>query len=107
MSLQDPTKKMSKSDDNRNNVIGLLEDPKAIAKKIKRAVTDSEEPPRVRFDIAQKPGVSNLLGLLSGATGESMDALEKAYEGKMYGHLKKDTDRRCRRDARAIASTVS
>ncbi|OOF00827.1 tryptophan--tRNA ligase [Salinivibrio sp. MA351] len=91
MSLQDPTKKMSKSDDNRNNVIGLLEDPKAIAKKIKRAVTDSEEPPRVRFDSAQKPGVSNLLGLLSGATGESIDTLEKAYEGKMYGHLKKDT----------------
>ncbi len=62
MSLQDPTKKMSKSDDNRNNVIGLLEDPKSIAKKIKRAVTDSEEPPRVIFDIETKPGVANLMG---------------------------------------------
>lgn len=55
MSLQDPTKKMSKSDDNRNNVIALLEDPKSVAKKIKRAVTDSEEPPRVHYDLENKP----------------------------------------------------
>ncbi|PKF51532.1 tryptophan--tRNA ligase [Enterovibrio nigricans] len=91
MSLQDPIKKMSKSDDNRNNVIGLLEDPKAIAKKIKRAVTDSEEPPRVAFDIETKPGVANLMGLLSVATGKSFADLEAEYEGKMYGHLKSDT----------------
>ncbi|UJF19217.1 tryptophan--tRNA ligase [Vibrio sp. SS-MA-C1-2] len=91
MSLQDPLKKMSKSDDNRNNVIGLLEDPKAIVKKIKRAVTDSEEPPRVQFDIANKPGVSNLLGILSGVTGKDIKSLEAEYEGKMYGHLKGDT----------------
>src|SRR5690554_6037651 len=58
MSLQEPTKKMSKSDDNANNFIGLLEDPKTIAKKLKRAVTDSEDPPVVRFDVEQKPGVS-------------------------------------------------
>lgn len=91
MSLQDPLKKMSKSDDNRNNVIGLLEDPKAIVKKIKRAVTDSEEPPRIQFDIKEKPGVSNLLGILSGVTGKSVEALELEYSDKMYGHLKKDT----------------
>ncbi|MDD1782129.1 tryptophan--tRNA ligase [Enterovibrio sp. ZSDZ35] len=91
MSLQDPTKKMSKSDDNRNNVIGLLEDPKAIAKKIKRAVTDSEEPPRVAFDIENKPGVANLMGLLSVATGKSFADIEAEYVDKMYGHLKTDT----------------
>ena len=56
MSLQEPTKKMSKSDDNRNNVIGLLEDPKAVTKKIKRAMTDSEEPPVVRYDVVNKAG---------------------------------------------------
>lgn len=88
MSLQDPLKKMSKSDDNRNNVIGLLEDPKAIMKKIKKAVTDSEEPPVVRFDVDAKPGVSNLLSLMSGATGQSIASLETEFEGKMYGHLK-------------------
>ncbi|MGL5251389.1 MAG: tryptophan--tRNA ligase, partial [Enterovibrio sp.] len=68
MSLQDPAKKMSKSDDNRNNVIGLLEDPKTIANKIKRAVTDTQDPPQIIFDPENKPGVTNLLGLLSVAT---------------------------------------
>ncbi len=91
MSLQDPLKKMSKSDDNRNNVIGLLEDPKSIVKKIKRAMTDSEEPPRILFDIAEKPGVSNLLGIMSGVTGKSIKEIEAEYTDKMYGHLKKDT----------------
>lgn len=91
MSLQDPTKKMSKSDDNRNNVIGLLEDPKSIAKKIKRAVTDSDEPPRVVFDIENKPGVANLMGLMSVATGKSFAEIEAEYADKMYGHLKTDT----------------
>jgi len=91
MSLQEPTKKMSKSDDNDNNRIGLLEDPKAIAKKIKRAVTDSQEPPVVRFDIDNKPGVSNLLTLMHGATGQSIVELERHFEGKMYGHLKSET----------------
>ncbi|OEE90389.1 tryptophan--tRNA ligase [Enterovibrio norvegicus FF-162] len=91
MSLQDPTKKMSKSDDNRNNVIGLLEDPKAIAKKIKRAMTDSEEPPRVLFDIENKPGVANLMGLMSVATGKTFAEIEADYADKMYGHLKTDT----------------
>ncbi|PHM65523.1 tryptophan--tRNA ligase [Xenorhabdus stockiae] len=88
MSLQEPSKKMSKSDDNRNNVIALLEDPKSVAKKIKRAVTDSEEPPRVRYDLENKPGVSNLLDILSGVTGKTIPELEAEFEGKMYGHLK-------------------
>ncbi|MGY2797712.1 tryptophanyl-tRNA synthetase [Ewingella americana] len=88
MSLQEPTKKMSKSDDNRNNVIGLLEDPKAVTKKIKRAMTDSEEPPVVRYDLATKAGVSNLLDILSGVTGKSIPELEAEFDGQMYGHLK-------------------
>lgn len=91
MSLQDPTKKMSKSDDNRNNVIGLLEDPKTIANKIKRAVTDTQDPPQIIFDPENKPGVTNLLGLLSVATNTSINELERTYQGKMYGHLKTDT----------------
>jgi len=90
MSLQDPLKKMSKSDDNPQNFIGLLEDPKVIAKKIKRAVTDSEDPPRVRYDLESKPGVANLLSILSGVTGKTIPQLEAEYEGKMYGHLKGD-----------------
>lgn len=88
MSLLEPTKKMSKSDDNRNNVIGLLEDPKSVVKKIKRAMTDSEEPPDIRYDIKEKAGVSNLLDILSGVTGKPVTALEQEFEGKMYGHLK-------------------
>lgn len=88
MALQDPAKKMSKSDDNRNNVIALLEDPKAAAKKIKRAVTDSEEPPRVAYDLENKAGVSNLLDILAGVIGKTIPELEAEFEGKMYGHLK-------------------
>ncbi|MCX8660604.1 tryptophan--tRNA ligase [Gilliamella sp. B2772] len=88
MSLQDPTKKMSKSDDNRNNVIGLLENPKDVEKKIKRAMTDSDEPPVVRYDSKNKAGVSNLLDILTGITGKPIAELEKEFEGKMYGHLK-------------------
>ena len=88
MSLQEPTKKMSKSDDNRKNVIGLLENPKAVTKKIKSAMTDSEEPPVIRYDIKNKPGVSNLLDILSGVTGKAIPELEAEFEGQMYGHLK-------------------
>ncbi|PWC16626.1 tryptophan--tRNA ligase [Brenneria roseae subsp. roseae] len=88
MSLLDPNKKMSKSDDNRNNVIGLLEDPKSVVKKIKRAVTDSDEPPVVRYDIVNKAGVSNLLDILSAVTGKTVAELEQEFSGQMYGHLK-------------------
>ncbi|RLM25133.1 tryptophan--tRNA ligase [Brenneria alni] len=88
MSLLEPTKKMSKSDDNRNNVIGLLEDPKSVVKKIKRAMTDSDEPPVVRYDVVNKAGVSNLLDILSAVTGKSIVELEQEFSGQMYGHLK-------------------
>lgn len=90
MSLQDPMKKMSKSDENPWNFVGLLEDPKMITKKFKKAMTDSEDPPRVAYDLENKAGVANLLSILSGFTGKSIDALVADYEGKMYGHLKTD-----------------
>lgn len=90
MGLQNPEKKMSKSDDNRNNVITLLEDPKSIVKKIKRAVTDSDEPPVIRYDKEKKPGVSNLLDLMSCVVNVPVEQLEKNFEGKMYGHLKSE-----------------
>lgn len=90
MSLQEPDKKMSKSDTNPKNYIGLLEDPKKLSKKIKSAVTDSDEQARIYYNPAEKAGVSNLLTLLSLATGKSVEALVPEYEDKMYGHLKGD-----------------
>ena len=90
MSLQEPTKKMSKSDENPNNFVGLLENTKAISKKIKRAMTDSDEQARIYFDTAEKPGVSNLLSLLSCATNQTVESLVPQYSDKMYGHLKTD-----------------
>jgi len=89
MSLQEPEKKMSKSDDNSGNYIALLDDPKTILKKVKRAVTDTET--EIRYDRDNKPGVSNLLTLLSGATGKLISELETDYAGKGYGQLKNDT----------------
>lgn len=88
MSLLDPTKKMSKSDNNRNNVITLLEDPKSVIKKLKRAVTDSDKPPVVQYNPLMKPGISNLLDIFSGVTNMPVAKLEEEFVGKMYGHLK-------------------
>ncbi|MGB2078402.1 MAG: tryptophan--tRNA ligase [Vibrio sp.] len=91
MSLQDATKKMSKSDDNRKNVITLLEDPKSIIKKINKAQTDTETPPRIAHDVANKAGISNLMGLYSAATGKTFAEIEAQYQGvEMYGPFKKD-----------------
>ncbi|MFE2286887.1 tryptophan--tRNA ligase [Streptomyces sp. NPDC059443] len=86
--LQDPTIKMSKSASSPKGLINLLDEPKATEKKIKSAVTDTEAV--VRFDPVEKPGVSNLLTIFSTLTGESVAALETAYEGKGYGALKTD-----------------
>jgi len=86
--LQNPTSKMSKSAVSQSGVINLLEDPKTIAKRIKSAVTDAGR--EVRFDEARKPGVSNLLSIFSALSGQSIEVLEAAYDGKGYGDLKKD-----------------
>jgi len=87
MDLQDPTSKMSKSADSDSGLVNLLDDPAAIAKKFKRAVTDSDS--EVRFDREHKPGVSNLLEILSACTGDSPEALAERYT--QYGPLKNDT----------------
>jgi len=88
MSLQDPTKKMSKSDENPKNFILLTDEPNVIRKKIKSAVTDSEG--TVGYDPAGRPGISNLLEIYACITGESIDHLVAKYEGKGYGDFKAD-----------------
>lgn len=90
MSLQDPTKKMSKSDEDPNTYVSLLDLPKKIEKKIKSAVTDSDPEARVFFDSENKAGISNLMTIYTAFTGKSFDEIETAYKGKMYGHFKTD-----------------
>jgi tryptophanyl-tRNA synthetase len=86
--LQDPAIKMSKSASSPKGLINLLDEPKASAKKIKSAVTDTET--EIRFDEKSKPGVSNLLTIYSALTGTGIAELEQAYAGKGYGALKTD-----------------
>ncbi|MCA1062049.1 tryptophan--tRNA ligase [Rossellomorea sp. AcN35-11] len=88
MSLQDPLRKMSKSDANLKSFITLLDEPKQIEKKIKSAVTDSDG--IVKYDKENKPGVSNLLSIYSILEGSTIEDLEKRYEGKGYGDFKAD-----------------
>jgi tryptophanyl-tRNA synthetase len=88
MDLQEPTNKMSKSTGSEAGTIWILDDPKAIEKKLKRAVTDLDG--EVRFDVANKPGVSNLLSILSVASGEP-DVNKLATKYTQYGPLKADT----------------
>jgi tryptophanyl-tRNA synthetase len=87
MDLQDPTSKMSKSTDSDAGLVNLLDEPSVVLKKFKRAVTDSES--EVRFDREAKPGVSNLLEILSACTGDAPDVLAGKYS--QYGPLKTDT----------------
>jgi tryptophanyl-tRNA synthetase len=84
-SLQDPAKKMSKSDENPNASIFLLDDPDAITKKVKRAVTDSGTD--IRFD-ESRPAITNLLTIYHLLTGKSNEECEEHFEGKGYGHFK-------------------
>ena len=88
MSLQEPTKKMSKSDANTQATIYILDDPKDIEKKIKRAQTDSIG--CVHYDEENQPGISNLIGIMSAITDKTHEEIEKAYEGQGYGTFKKD-----------------
>ncbi|HEX2577694.1 MAG TPA: tryptophan--tRNA ligase [Aquihabitans sp.] len=87
MDLQDPSSKMSKSDDQAAGTILVLDDPKVIERKLKRAVTDTES--EVRYDVAAKPGVSNLLSILGAATGRTPEEAAEGYH--QYGPLKADT----------------
>ncbi len=87
MSLQAPEKKMSKSDENPNNYISLLDPPDVIRKKIMRAVTDSGT--EIIYD-PERAGLANLLTIHSVLSGQTMEEIQAAYEGKMYSALKKD-----------------
>ena len=87
MSLQEPTGKMSKSEDSDAGCVFIVDDPTAVMKKFKRAVTDSESGPgAVRFDPEEKPGVSNLLEIHAAVTGRSVDDIAGEYD--QYGSLK-------------------
>lgn len=88
MSLQEPEKKMSKSDENEKNFVSIIDDAKKIEKKIKGAATDSGS--EIKFDLENKPGLSNLMTIYSVLGDKSIAQLEKDYEGKLYGHLKVD-----------------
>lgn len=85
MSLADPTKKMSKSDENKNATILLLDDRDTIIRKFKRAVTDSGS--EVRFS-EDKPGVSNLMSIYGCVTGKTMEEIEREFDGQGYGVFK-------------------
>ena len=87
-SLAEPTKKMSKSDDNEWATIHMLDEPDVITKKIKRAVTDSIG--HVHYDKENQPGVSNLMSIHSAFSGKNFEEIEKMYEGQGYGVFKKD-----------------
>ena len=84
--LQEPTAKMSKSAQDPKGLVNLMDEPSVIAKKIKSAVTDTDG--EIRFDREAKPGVSNLIGIYSAITGESIEAFASSLQGQGYGALK-------------------
>jgi len=85
--LKDPTKKMSKSDENPQGVISMFDEPEVIIKKIMRATTDSDN--EIKFDPENKPGISNLLNIASSLTGRPIDEIVLKFSGKGYGDFKK------------------
>ena len=86
MNLQDPTRKMSKSDHNQKGVICLLDDISSIKKKIMSATTDSEM--SVKFDPENKKGISNLINIYSALTGKSIEEIENEFLNSNYGNFK-------------------
>ena len=85
MSLQEPTRKMSKSDP-EETYIAILDKPEIIRRKIRRAVTDCDN--TIRFDPEEKPGVANLMSIMSALTGKGMDDIDAEYDGQGYGKFK-------------------
>lgn len=85
--LKDPSKKMSKTEENPQGVISLFDDLSDIQKKIMGATTDSDN--CIKYDMENKPGISNLLNIASSLTGRSIEDLEQEFEGKGYGNFKK------------------
>lgn len=88
MSLQDPTKKMSKSDENPKSAIYLLDDVNAAKNKIRSAITDSDT--LIKYDIKNKPGISNLLEIYSSLTNKSVKEIEEKYKNSTYKEFKED-----------------
>ena len=88
MSLVSPENKMSKSDKDPNGTVYLLDQPDVIMRKFKKAVTDSDTERCVRYDLANKPGVSNLMSIYSACTGKTFEAIEAEFEGQGYGAFK-------------------
>ena len=86
MSLSTPNSKMSKSQP--EGCVFLMEKPEDIARKFKRAVTDSDTERCVRWDLEHKPGVSNLMQIYASATGKSYEEIEREFDGKGYGAFK-------------------
>jgi len=86
--LQDPTAKMSKSGSSPAGILELLDEPASLRKKVRSAVTDTGR--EVRYDVAGKPGISNLLDIASALSGQPIPELERRYEGKGYGDFKKE-----------------
>ena len=88
MSLVSPENKMSKSDKDPNGTVYLLDQPDVIMRKFKKAVTDSDTERCVRYDLANKPGVSNLMSIYSACTGKTFEEIEAEFDGKGYGAFK-------------------
>ncbi len=88
MDLQDPTKKMSKTEDSKKGVVSLLDNLEDARKKIMGAITDSES--IVKYDEKNKPGISNLLNIYSGLTDIPINLIEEKYKNSNYGEFKKD-----------------
>lgn len=88
MALDEPTKKMSKSAENIHSRISLLDPPEKVKKSIMKSTTDSEG--IIRFDVKEKPGISNLLTIYSVFSGKKIDEIVSDYEGSGYGQFKKD-----------------
>ena len=88
MDLLTPTSKMSKSDEAGNGVVYLMDKPEDIARKFKRAVTDSDTERCVRYDPDAKPGVANLMEIYAASTGTTLEAIEREFDGKGYGVFK-------------------
>jgi tryptophanyl-tRNA synthetase len=86
MSFTEPTAKMAKSDPKEKSRVLILDDPDVIRKRIRSAVTDSD--PEVRYDTETKPGIANLLEIMSACTGRSIDDLVNEYQGAGYGAFK-------------------
>ncbi|QJC32996.1 tryptophan--tRNA ligase [Enterobacteriaceae endosymbiont of Donacia semicuprea] len=87
-SLLNPVKKMSKSDPNKNNIISLFDNDIIIRKKISNAITDSDFPPNIQYNLYKKPGISNLISILSNITGDSIKQVELNFINKNYNNLK-------------------